>query len=786
MTLRAWTLTPLLLLMVCARPGAAQGTWSPRWEIPGYDFSPNGVWRLKARKVAAARRALLAQRLLTAQRALRAQQGGKGGVRAAVRPVALAPAEGAVSGALKVPAILIRFADTDTSTQYQPPSYDTVLFSETPPAGRPYTIRTFYEQMSAGAFSMQGQVLGWVTLSKPEASYTGGMNCTGNPYGTSNCNGIFNSSMTVPIDSLQVGLREALAQLDAQGVDWSQFDNGGIDTVAGSGDTGGYVDMAIFVHPNIDGACGGNNNVWSHRYYLMNQSLTAESAYVTKTPWAGHPGQFIKVRDYTIQSGVGGSSACNGSQIMPIGTAAHESGHGLDLPDLYDIEYASSGIGEWGLMGSGNYSQPFSPSRMEGWSLAELGWVTVVQLTQSGDYSLGPAPTSDTTFLIEVQGSNPRGEYYLLDNREAVLADTALIARHCAVSGNPPNCGGGLLVWHVDSAQIANNGFHVTNLVNYGPVHGVELEQADGYNNLDANPNTAPYGIGSGETNRGDAGDPFPGTSDNTTFGFGTNPGATKNADGSFAGFAIDSIQRLSVNGPVRFRLRFGGTTIVHASDTGAVVDVDGSPYHVYATVIQDTTVTHTVAVADTQYRGDSLVRWIYESWSDGGGITHGFKGTFAGESLIASLAPAFRVGVTAAGPGTVTTTPSPGTSPYIANGTAIQLVAHPAAGNLFLGWSGDTTVADTLLPLVMTRAYTLTANFGLPLTASDVLQELFTGASALTPAQVRYLNALANRSNRSDSTGIDVGSFLAWVRSARPTPPGTNRVVATHRQAGQ
>jgi len=94
--------------------------------------------------------------------------------------------------------------------------------------------------------------------------------------------------------------------------------------------------------------------------------------------------------------------------------------------------------------------------------------------------------------------------------------------------------------------------------------------------------------------------------------------------------------------------------------------------------------------------------------------------------------------------------------------------------------------VADTLLPLVMTRAYTLTANFGLPLTASDVLQELFTGASALTPAQVRYLNALANRSNRSDSTGSDVGSSPAWVRSARPTPPGTNRVVATHRQAGQ
>jgi M6 family metalloprotease-like protein len=547
-------------LAASPRPGLAQSDFHPRWEIPGFDFAANGVWRGRARRVAQTRAALLSQRAFT-----RLNQ--------ALAPALVGPAPSSVAlgGTLKVPAILMRFADAPAP--FQPASYDAVLFGTTPPYGRPYTIRTFYEQMSHGGFSMQGQVLGWAALSKPEASYTGGTNCTGNPWGTSNCNGIFQSPTTIPIDSLQAGLREALAILDTGTFDWGQFDNDGPDGIPNSGDDDGYVDMAIFVHPNVDGACGNshvlsnnNNNVWSHRYVLLNP-------YQTHTLWKGtpgpaHPSQYITVRDYTIQSGVGGAVACDSTQIMPIGTAGHESGHGLDLPDLYDIRFGSEGIGEWGLMGSGNYSSPFSPSRMEAWSLSQLGWMKVVEITQSGTYTIGPAtPTADTAYVVRVQGSNPRGEYFLLENREAVLADTALIRRECQRSNNPPGCGGGLLVWHVDSMQVANNGFHVSNLVNNGPIHGVELEQADGLGNLDRNPNADPL------ANRGDAGDPYPGVTGNTGFGLGTRPAATKNWDGSFVGFMIDSVRLLAPNGAVAFRLRFGAAaTFLRPMATADVV----------------------------------------------------------------------------------------------------------------------------------------------------------------------------------------------------------------------
>src|SRR5205823_471036 len=128
--------------------------------------------------------------------------------------------------------------------------------------------------------------------------------------------------------------------------------------------------------------------------------------------------------------------------FMPIGTVAHETGHGFGLPDLYDTDGSSEGVGEFSLMGSGNYTSPSSPSRMDAWSLNELGWVIVTPLTTGGPYTFGPAkPGVDTALFVPVGGSNPRGEYFLLENRQSVLSDGAMIRYHCQVwyaSANTP------------------------------------------------------------------------------------------------------------------------------------------------------------------------------------------------------------------------------------------------------------------------------------------------------------------------------------------------------------
>ena len=39
--------------------------------------------------------------------------------------------------------------------------------------------------------------------------------------------------------------------------------------------------------------------------------------------------------------------------MATLGVMAHEMGHGLNLPDLYDLDGSSYGVGDWSLMGLG-------------------------------------------------------------------------------------------------------------------------------------------------------------------------------------------------------------------------------------------------------------------------------------------------------------------------------------------------------------------------------------------------------------------------------------------------
>ncbi len=533
----------VLVAVVCALsvPGAtrAQQPRPPRMrgEIKGLDFRKDGVWRRQARAVRALRAKLLSRRSFSALNAPMAAAGA---------PLA---SGAAVSGVLRVPAILFKFKDTPATELRNTTQYNQVLFAASPTgasAGRPYTYRSFYEQMSNGLLSVQGQSYGYAALDSNEVTYTGvAGTCSGSPAGTTNCNGYYSEQAFA---SMQAGLREAVRKLDNQ-VDWTQYDSDG----------DGYVDLVAFIHPAVDGACGGatNNHLWSHRSYLTN-------VFGSVVPYTTHSvnsqGVRIKVADYILESGVGGLDGCDPSQIMPVGTVVHETGHGFGLPDLYDTHYTSQGVGDWSLMGGGNYSSPLSPSRMDAWSLSQLGWVTIVPLGSAGTHSFGAAPTSDTAFYLPVSGSNPRGEYFLLENRQAVEADTAMIEHNCQVwyqSPTPPaSCGGGLLIYHVDSTQIAQHDLDHDNTVNSGPIHGLEVVQADGFDNLDA----SPYGCGgptAGCYDYGDAGDPYPGTTGHSTVAGSSVPANLLNT-GACSGFRIDSIAQIVPSGAVRFVLTSG------------------------------------------------------------------------------------------------------------------------------------------------------------------------------------------------------------------------------------
>jgi len=116
--------------------------------------------------------------------------------------------------------------------------------------------------------------------------------------------------------------------------------------------------------------------------------------------------------------------------------------------------------------------------------------------------------TGFETFLdgwYQDPGDNPAREYWMVENRQAVGFDANL---HNT----------GLLIWHVD--QEVMHAPYFGNDIPGGAVGGVVLEEADG----DADLN---YGT----PNRGEAGDSYPGSTNNTTFSGGSTPNSDDNAD---------------------------------------------------------------------------------------------------------------------------------------------------------------------------------------------------------------------------------------------------------------
>jgi len=688
-----------LLCTLLPTVSTAQDRRHPRWEIPGFDFRKDGVWRIRARAVRANRARLRAAGRFAELNASAAAGPGVPRLSQAVGPQASATAT-VVSGILKVPAILFRYKDSPTAT-FTAADYDAVLFGAAPAgaaAGRPYTYRSFYQQMSNGLFDIQGTTYGYMTLDSNEVYYAGGTSSvcqSQNPYGSSNCNGLFSSAA---IGRMQSALTQALTKLDSS-VDFSQY----VDP------TTGFVPLVLFMHEAAGGECGPSsapqNHLWAHRFALPTYTTNDLDPY--------HPGQKVKISDYVLQPAVGGASSCTATEIMPIGTVAHETGHGFGLPDLYDTQGPTEGIGQWSLMSSGNFTTPLSPSRMDAWSLNELGWITIAPLTATGTSTFDAAPLSDTAYYVRVQDPNPRGEYYLLENRQRQQSDSALIRIHCQKAGNPPGCGGGLLIYHVDSLKMNSGG----NALNSGPIHGLELLQADGFGNLDANSansNSCPSGsIFAGCSDRGDAGDPFPGTQGNPAFVFRTNPAALKNFDGSFAGIAIDSIRQLVTDRTMAFRLRFGSLTVASASDTGAVIQFDASSFNVFRDLLEEGS-SHTVGFTDNQVAPNGRTRWHFVSWSDGGAISHPVTGSLAGATYTATVRRDFKLQATHTSGGGVTadTAINLVAGDFVPDGRAVHLTPVDSGLN-FCGWTGDTTTTDSVISVPMRRPYALIANFG-------------------------------------------------------------------------
>jgi M6 family metalloprotease-like protein len=356
-------------------------------------------------------------------------------------PEAMAAEGAALTGRLRIPVIPVHYADV--AVPFHEEYLQRRLFGAS--RGDTMSLSDYWREVSGGLLEVEGYVTPWQTLKRPARHYL-----AAEEHGWSRFGRV-------------VELREeVLAALDGK-VDFAQFDNDGPDGIPNSGDDDGFVDFVAIVYALPCPGEGRAGAIWPHRAAMAPFETTS----------MGANGEPIRIADYVILPAVD-PQTCG---PLRIGVLAHETGHALGLPDLYDYDGSSQGIGAWGLMGSGSHSSEHSPAHPGAWEKEQLGWVTVSWIGQA-DSTMTLQPVQRDRTVYRFDGAD--GEYLLLENRQRKGSDRFLP-------------GAGLLIWSVDPERAELGAWNSDEAR-----AAVALIQADGRNDL-------AQGL------RADSGDPFPG-----------------------------------------------------------------------------------------------------------------------------------------------------------------------------------------------------------------------------------------------------------------------------------
>jgi len=338
------------------------------------------------------------------------------------------------TGTLKNLVVLIRFQNHQSRSLPSQSDYNT-FFNTTggdPVLAPTGSVKDIYLENSYGQLTINSTVSDWITVSGTEQSYANG-----------------NSGLS---SAIWPAITEALDQLDTT-VDFTQFD----------ADSDGVIDAITVIHSGYGAEWGGTdssgtyytNRIWSHKWAIQPSWNSADG---------------VSVGNYNINPGLWATS---GSNIGRVGVVTHELGHFLGLPDFYDTDGTSSGIGSWGLMANswGFLGDQLNPPHMSAWSKIELGWVTPQTLTSNGTYTANQVEFNQEIFRID-EGF-PANEYLLIENRQPVGIESSM-----------PQ--GGLAIWHIDETKSNNRDEGYPGHANWPYNHyKIALLQADGLYELE-------------------------------------------------------------------------------------------------------------------------------------------------------------------------------------------------------------------------------------------------------------------------------------------------------------
>ena len=256
---------------------------------------------------------------------------------------------------------------------------------------------------------------------------------------------------------------------------------------------------------------------------------TAFAAAFGQTSFPGFVNGFIKntiILPETESRDLPAESGTYTLQLSINGMFAASVGSYLGLPDLFNTQTGSSGIGQFGLMDGADIFafNGLFPPEPSAWEKMYLGWLTPITISSSTAnlsvtaVGLKYQQKQDTVYKIPITSS----EYFLVENRNRNPLGTGLditiakangdTLRHhfyqddagfnytnvdgkvisgsildvsnfdWALTGETdslPFYGGGILIWHIDE-NVIQAGL-ISNSINANPDHrGVDLEEADG------------------------------------------------------------------------------------------------------------------------------------------------------------------------------------------------------------------------------------------------------------------------------------------------------------------
>jgi M6 family metalloprotease-like protein len=345
------------------------------------------------------------------------------------------------------------------------------------------------------------------------------------------------------------------------------------------------IEAAKAAHPDLNFANYANANGVIPNLFVVFRGTGAEWSGTGELIWShswdlsegtglnGYTVDGVRVNNYAMMPEVGGDLTGfyrkSGPFAPNVGVFAHEYGHVLGLPDLYDYGYESEGVGGFSLMAGGSWNTypaylnflGNAPAHPDAWNKIRLGVVTPIEITATTDVSLPPVVEEPVIYKLPVPGSNG-AEYYLLENRQQVGFDVGFALQESAWNAGLVH---GLAVYHVDDTVMQRSYWRCNEAENWkenrfasaqknpynGEQHyGVSLLQADGLWQLERGASS------------GDDGDLYPGTRGVHRLGDTTSPNTTTyyfygNDPGRWghSGISLENIQE--AGGYITTQIRF-------------------------------------------------------------------------------------------------------------------------------------------------------------------------------------------------------------------------------------